>query len=77
MFHVAIAEAAVQSCDHKVTGASCGCNRAVKVKEESYKAWLASGTLEAADSFWLAECCTALQVTEGEIQMWQEFIKAI
>lgn len=77
LFHVAIAEAAVQSCDHKVTGASCGGNRAVKMKEESYKIWLASGTLEAADSFQLAKRCTALAVTEAEIRMWQEFIKAV
>lgn len=79
MFRAAIAEDAVQSCDCKVTGASHDGNHrtmwwtaevkgTVSLKKESYKAWLASGTPEAADN-WLAKQCASLTVTKAKTQM--------
>ena len=62
MFCASIVEAADRSCGRKVVGACRGGNprtrwwtpvvrEAVKLKKESYRAFLASGTLEAADGY--------------------------
>jgi len=62
MFRVSIVEAADRSCGHKVVSACHGGNpqtrwwtpvvrEAVKLKKVSYRAFLASGTLEAADGY--------------------------
>lgn len=50
---------------------------AVKRKKESYKAWPACGTHEAADSYWWAKQCTALAVTEVKTLTWEEFSEAM
>lgn len=61
-FCAAIAEVAFRSCGSKVASISHGCNprthwctpevkEAVRLKKESYMAWLACGILEAADSY--------------------------
>ncbi|KAK3518255.1 hypothetical protein QTP70_034697 [Hemibagrus guttatus] len=62
MFFSSIVDAAIQSCGCKVSGASLGGNPrtqwwtlevrdAVKLKTESYRAWLARGTPEAAEVY--------------------------
>ncbi len=62
MFSTSIVDAAALSCGHKVSGACHGSNPwirwwtpevrdAVKLKKESYQAWLACGTPEAADGY--------------------------
>ena len=62
MFSTSIVDAVVRSCAHKVSIACCGGNSqtqwwtpevrdAVKLKEESYWAWLAQGTPEVADGY--------------------------
>ncbi len=84
MFHATIVEAAVLSCGCKVAGASCGGNpqtswwtpevrRAVRLKRESYRAWMACGTTEAANCYWQARQCVALAVAEAKTQVWEEF----
>ncbi|KAK3559697.1 hypothetical protein QTP86_017676, partial [Hemibagrus guttatus] len=62
MFFSSIVDAAIWSCGRKVSGAGRGGNPrtqwwtlevrdAVKLKKESYRAWLARGTLEAAEAY--------------------------
>ncbi|KAK3507921.1 hypothetical protein QTP70_003371, partial [Hemibagrus guttatus] len=62
MFSSSIVDAAIRSCGHKVPGAGCGDNPrtqwwtlevrdAVKMKKESYQAWLAWRTPEAAEAY--------------------------
>jgi len=56
MFGASIVEAAYRNCGRKVVGVCRGGNprtvrEAVKLKKESYRAFLASGTLEAADGY--------------------------
>ena len=62
MFSTSIVDAAVRSCGRRVSGACRGGNPrtrwwtpevrdAVKLKKESYRAWLARGTPEAADRY--------------------------
>lgn len=68
----------------KVDGTTCGdnpqtcrwtteINGVIKLEEQSYKAWLASCTLEAAGSYQRVKRCTALAVAEAKILMWKEF----
>ncbi|KAK3506408.1 hypothetical protein QTP70_009328 [Hemibagrus guttatus] len=62
MFSTSIVDAAIRSCGRKVSGAGRGSNPrtqwwtlevrdAVKLKKESYRAWLAWGTPEAAEAY--------------------------
>ena len=84
MFRAAIAEAAAKSCDSKVTCASHGGNPrthwrrpevkgAVKLKKETYRSWLACGTLEAADSYRQAKQSATRAVAEAKTRVWEEF----
>ncbi|KAK3541692.1 hypothetical protein QTP86_001108 [Hemibagrus guttatus] len=70
MFSTSIVDATIRSCGRKVSGAGCGGNPrtqwwtlevrdAVKLKKESYRAWLARGTPEAAEAYWQAKRTTA------------------
>ncbi|KAG1926553.1 gastrula zinc finger protein XlCGF52.1-like [Pimephales promelas] len=75
MFSTSIVEAAALRCGRKASGACRGGNPqtrwwtpevkdAVKLKKESYRAWLACGTPEAADGYRQAKG-TAAQVVNG------------
>ncbi|KAK3561363.1 hypothetical protein QTP86_030661, partial [Hemibagrus guttatus] len=77
MFSSSIVDAATWSCGRKVSGAGRGGNPrtqwwtlevrdAVKLKKESYRAWLAWGTLEAAEAYWQAKQTTAMVVSEAK-----------
>ena len=46
---------------------------AVKLKKESYGAFLASGTLEAADGYRQANRVAASAVAEAKTRAWEEF----
>ena len=50
---------------------------AVKLKKESYRAFLASGTLEAADRYRQAKRSAALVVAEAKTRAWEEFGEAM
>ncbi|KAK3506093.1 hypothetical protein QTP70_018234, partial [Hemibagrus guttatus] len=67
----------IQSCGRKVSGAGRGSNLrtqwwtlevrdAVKLNKESYRAWLARGTPEAAEAYWQAKRTAARVVEFGE-----------
>ncbi|KAK3535602.1 hypothetical protein QTP70_017140 [Hemibagrus guttatus] len=71
MFSSSIVDAAIRSSGYKVSGAGCGGNPrmqwwtlevrdAIKMKKESYRAWLARGTLEAAEAYRQAKRTTAV-----------------
>uniref|UniRef100_A0A6Q2XMX8 Palmdelphin n=1 Tax=Esox lucius TaxID=8010 RepID=A0A6Q2XMX8_ESOLU len=88
MFSTAIVEAAARSCGRKVSGASRGGNPrtrwwtpevrdAVKLKKESYQAWLACGTPEAADGYLQAKRTAARVVVEAKTRAWEEFVEAM
>uniref|UniRef100_A0A671TEK4 Reverse transcriptase domain-containing protein n=1 Tax=Sparus aurata TaxID=8175 RepID=A0A671TEK4_SPAAU len=88
MFSTSIVDAAVWSCGRKVSGACRGGNPrtrwwtpevrvAVKLKKESYRAWLARGTPEAADGYWQAKRAAALAVSEAKTRVWEEFGEAM
>ncbi|KAK3521123.1 hypothetical protein QTP86_021295 [Hemibagrus guttatus] len=88
MFSSSIVDAAIWSCGHKVSGAGRGGNPrtqwwtlevrdAVKLKKESYRAWLARGTLEAAEAYWQAKRTAARVVTEAKTRVWEEFGEAM
>ncbi|KAK3514741.1 hypothetical protein QTP70_029691 [Hemibagrus guttatus] len=88
MFSTSIVEAAIWSCGCKVSGAGCGGNPrtqwwtlevrdAVKLKKESYRAWLARGTPEAAEAYWQAKWTTAVVVSEAKTRVWEEFGEAM
>ena len=75
MFGASIVETAGRCCGSKVVGACHGGNTrthcwkpvvrdADKLKKESYWAFLACGTLEAADGYRQAKRCAALEVAE-------------
>ena len=77
MFSTSIVDAAVRSCGRKVSGACRGGNPrtrwwtpevrdAVKLKKESYRAWLAQGTPEAADGYRQAKHAAAQVVAEAK-----------
>ena len=88
MFRASIVEAADRSCGRKVVGACRGGNPrtrwwtsavrvAVKLKKESYRAFLACGTPEAADGYRLAKRNAALVVAEAKTRAWEEFGEAL
>ncbi|KAK3557320.1 hypothetical protein QTP70_026600, partial [Hemibagrus guttatus] len=77
MFSTSIVDAAIRSCGRKVSGAGRGGNPrtqwwtlevrdAVKLKKESYRAWLARGTPEAAEAYRQAKRTTAVVVSEAK-----------
>ncbi|KAK3521491.1 hypothetical protein QTP70_007429 [Hemibagrus guttatus] len=83
-----IVDAAIQSCGRKVSGAGRGGNPQtqwwtlevrdiVKLKKESYRAWLARGTTEAAEAYWQAKRTTAVVVSEAKTRVWEEFGEAM
>ncbi|KAK3516631.1 hypothetical protein QTP70_022033 [Hemibagrus guttatus] len=78
----------IQSCGRKVSGAGRGSNPqtrwwtlevrdAVKLKKESYRAWLAWGTPEAAEAYRQAKRTTAVVVSEAKTRAWEEFGEAM
>uniref|UniRef100_A0A671XIA7 Endonuclease/exonuclease/phosphatase domain-containing protein n=1 Tax=Sparus aurata TaxID=8175 RepID=A0A671XIA7_SPAAU len=88
MFSTSIVDAAVRSCGCKVSGACRGGNPrtrrwtlevrvAVKLKKESYRAWLARGTPEAADGYRQAKRAAARAVSEAKTRVWEEFGEAM
>ncbi|KAK3534950.1 hypothetical protein QTP70_002031 [Hemibagrus guttatus] len=88
MFSSSIVDAAIQSCGRTVSGAGHGGNPrtqwwtlevrdAVKLKKESYRAWLAWGTPEAAEAYRQAKRTTAVVVSEAKTQVWEEFGEAM
>ena len=88
MFSTSIVNAAVRSCGRKVSGACRGSNPqtrwwtpevrdAVKLKKESYLAWLARGTPEAADGYWQAKRVAARAVAAAKARVWEKFREAM
>ncbi|KAK3545223.1 hypothetical protein QTP70_002063 [Hemibagrus guttatus] len=88
MFSTSIVDAAIRSCGYKVSGAGRGGNPrtqwwtlevrdAVKLKKESYQAWLARGTPEAAEAYRQAKRTTAVVVSEAKTWVWEEFGEAM
>ncbi|KAK3514352.1 hypothetical protein QTP70_015881 [Hemibagrus guttatus] len=88
MFSSSIVDAAIRSWGRKVSGAGCGGNPrtqwwtlevrdAVKLKKESYRAWLARGTPEAAEAYRQAKRTTAVVVSEAKTRVWEEFGEAM
>ncbi|KAK3543175.1 hypothetical protein QTP70_012283 [Hemibagrus guttatus] len=88
MFSSSIVDAAIRSCGRKVSGAVRGGNPrtqwwtlkvrdAVKLKKESYQAWLARGTPEAAEAYRQAKRTTAVVVSEAKTRVWEEFGEAM
>uniref|UniRef100_A0A669BJZ3 Reverse transcriptase domain-containing protein n=1 Tax=Oreochromis niloticus TaxID=8128 RepID=A0A669BJZ3_ORENI len=88
MFSVSIAEAAALSCGRKVVGACRGGNPrtkwwtpevkgATRLKKESYRAWLACGTPEAADRYRQAKWNAARAMAEAKTRVWEEFGEAM
>ncbi|KAM4590384.1 uncharacterized protein V3H82_004354 [Fundulus diaphanus] len=88
MFRASIAEAASRSCGRKVVGACRGGNprtrwwtpavrEAVKLKKESYRAFLACGTPEAADVYRQSKRQAARLVAEAKTRAWEEFGEAM
>ncbi|KAK3505998.1 hypothetical protein QTP70_003343 [Hemibagrus guttatus] len=75
-FSTSIVDAAIRSCGHKVSGAghsgnpqtqwwTLGVRDAIKLKKESYRAWLARGTPEAAEAYQQAKRTAAGVVLEA------------
>ncbi|KAK3570524.1 hypothetical protein QTP86_022063, partial [Hemibagrus guttatus] len=62
MFSSSIVDAAIRSCGHK---------------KESYRAWLAWGTPEAAEAYRQAKRTTAVVVSEAKTRVWEEFGEAM
>ncbi|KAK3543202.1 hypothetical protein QTP70_012298 [Hemibagrus guttatus] len=88
MFSTSIVDTAIRSCSRKVSGASHAGNPqtqwwtlevrdAIKLKKESYRAWLARGTPEAAEAYRLAKRTAAVVVSEVKNQIWEEFGEAM
>ncbi|KAK3551449.1 hypothetical protein QTP70_017426, partial [Hemibagrus guttatus] len=88
MFSTSIVDAAIRSYGRKISGAGRGGNPrtqwwslevrdAVKLKKESYRAWLVRGTLEAAEAYRQAKRTTAVVVSEAKTRVWEEFGEAI
>ncbi|KAK3554945.1 hypothetical protein QTP86_001875 [Hemibagrus guttatus] len=88
MFSSSTVDTAIQSCGCKVSGAGRGSNLrtqwwtlevrdAVKLKKESYRAWLAQGTPEAAETYRQAKRAAARVVAESKTQVWEEFGEAM
>ncbi|KAK3515281.1 hypothetical protein QTP70_013483 [Hemibagrus guttatus] len=64
MFSSSIVDAAIRSCGRKL-------------KKESYRAWLARGTPEAAEAYRQAKRTTAVVVSEAKTRVWEEFGEAM
>ncbi|KAK3555302.1 hypothetical protein QTP86_014896, partial [Hemibagrus guttatus] len=64
MFSTSIVDAAIRSCGRKL-------------KKESYRAWLARGTPEAAEAYRQAKRTTAAVVSEAKTRVWEEFGEAM
>ncbi|KAK3542821.1 hypothetical protein QTP70_004326 [Hemibagrus guttatus] len=64
MFSSSIVDAAIRSCGRKL-------------KKESYRAWLARGTPEAAEAYRQAKQTTAVVVLEAKTRVWEEFGEAM
>ncbi|KAK3557882.1 hypothetical protein QTP86_003282 [Hemibagrus guttatus] len=64
MFSSSIVDAAIRSCGRKL-------------KKESYQAWLARGTPEAAEVYRQAKRTTAVVVSEAKTRVWEEFGEAM
>ncbi|KAK3534617.1 hypothetical protein QTP86_016770, partial [Hemibagrus guttatus] len=88
MFSSSIVDAAIRSCGRKVSGASQGGNSrtqwwtlevrdTVKLKKESYRAWFARGTPEAAEAYRQAKRTKAVVVSEAKTRVWEEFGEAM
>ena len=88
IFSTYIVDMAVQSYGHKVSSACHGGNPrtrwwtpevrdAVKLKKESYRAWLARGTPEAADGYRQARRAAARAVAEAKTRVWEKFGEAM
>ncbi|KAL0194436.1 hypothetical protein M9458_012732, partial [Cirrhinus mrigala] len=88
MFSASIVNAAVRSCGCRVSGASRGGNPrtrwwttevrdAVRLKKESYRAWLVRGTPEAAEEYRWAKRTAARVVVEAKNRVWEEFGEAM
>ncbi|KAK3532843.1 hypothetical protein QTP70_000267 [Hemibagrus guttatus] len=88
MFSSSIVDAAIRSCGRMVSGAGRGSNPqtqwwalevrdAVKLKKDSYRAWLARGTPEAAEAYRQAKQTTAVVVSEAKTRVWEEFGEAM
>ncbi|KAK3549306.1 hypothetical protein QTP70_034533, partial [Hemibagrus guttatus] len=78
----------IRSCGRKISGAGRGGNprtqwwtlevrEAVKLKKESYRAWLARGIPEAAEAYRQAKQTTAVVVSEAKTWVWEEFGEAM
>ncbi|KAK3509856.1 hypothetical protein QTP70_015863 [Hemibagrus guttatus] len=88
MFSTSIVDTAIRSCGRKVSGAGRGGNPrtqwwtlevrdAVKLKKESYRAWLARRTPEAGEAYRRAKRTTAVVVSEAKTRVWEEFGEAM
>ncbi len=86
MFSTSIVHAASRSCGRKVSGACRGGNPrtrwwtpevrdAVKLKKESYRAWLACGTPEAADGYRQAKRSAARVVVEAKTRPGRSLVR--
>ncbi|KAK3528570.1 hypothetical protein QTP70_003744 [Hemibagrus guttatus] len=88
MFSSYIVDAAIWSCGRKVSGAGRSGNPqkqwwtlevrdAVKLKKESYRAWLARGTPEAAEAYWQAKQTAAWVVSKQKlgVRWWKEYFE--
>ncbi|KAK3522624.1 hypothetical protein QTP86_028195 [Hemibagrus guttatus] len=86
MFSSSIVDAAIRSCGRKVSGAGRGGNPrtqwwtlevrdAVKLKKESYRAWLAQGTPEAAEAYRQAKRTTAMVVSEEKTRFGRSLVR--
>ncbi|KAI3368534.1 hypothetical protein L3Q82_025543 [Scortum barcoo] len=85
LFRAAIVEAATMSCGCKAAGASHGGNPRTHwwtpevrglsgLKKESYRAWMACGTPEAADGYPAGQAvCGSRVVAEAKTRVWEEF----
>uniref|UniRef100_H2MWP2 C-type lectin domain-containing protein n=1 Tax=Oryzias latipes TaxID=8090 RepID=H2MWP2_ORYLA len=88
MFSTSIVSAAARSCGRKVSGACRGSNPrtrwwipegrdAVKLKKESYQAWLACGTPEAANRYRQSKRAATRAVAEAKTRAREEFGEAM
>jgi len=84
MFNASLVDPAARSCVRKVIGACLGGNprtlgvrEAVKLKKEAFRAWLAQGSPEAADSYRQASRAAAAVVADAKTRAREEFGEAM
>ncbi|XP_013877605.1 chromobox protein homolog 1 [Austrofundulus limnaeus] len=88
MFRTSIVDVSYRSCGHKDVSACHGSNprthwwtpvmrEAVRLKKESYRAFLAYGTPEAADRYRQSKQIAARMVAEAKTWAWEEFVEAM